>query len=260
LRREIAKVSLERLMHDGRIHPTRIEEIVEKVKVDIDKLMYDEAEKIIFELGLADFHPELIKVLGRLKYRTSYGQNNLYHSREAAYICGIMASELGLDVKLARRGALLHDIGKAVSHEEEGPHAMLGAEIAKKYGESEKIVNAIAGHHEQVEPICPESVLVAAAEALSAARPGARREALETYVKRLEKLESLATTIKGVQKAYAIQAGREIRVIVRQEDITDAESFQLSRDLAKKIEQELTYPGTIRVTVIRESRYVEYAR
>lgn len=260
LRREIAKVSLERLMHDGRIHPTRIEEIVEKVKAEIDKLMYEEAEKIIFELGLSDFHPELIKVLGRLKYRTSYGQNNLYHAREAAYICGIMASELGLDVRLARRGALLHDIGKAVSHEEEGPHAMLGAELAKKYGESPKIVNAIAAHHEQVEPICPESVLVAAAEALSAARPGARREALESYVKRLEKLESLATGQKGVQKAYAIQAGREIRVIVRQEDITDAESFQLSRDLAKKIEQELTYPGQIKVTVIRESRYVEYAK
>jgi ribonucrease Y len=260
LRREIAKVSLERLMHDGRIHPTRIEEIVEKVKVDIDKLMYEEAEKIIFELGLSDFHPELIKVLGRLKYRTSYGQNNLYHAREASYICGIMASELGLDVRLARRGALLHDIGKAVSHEEEGPHAMLGAEIAKKYGESEKIVNAIAAHHEQVEPICPESVLVAAAEALSAARPGARREALESYVKRLEKLESLAHAQKGVQKAYAIQAGREIRVIVRQEDVTDTESFQLSRDLAKKIEQELTYPGQIKVTVIRESRYVEYAK
>jgi ribonuclease Y len=260
LRREIAKVSLERLLHDGRIHPTRIEEIVDKVKVDIDKLMYEEAEKIIFELGLSDFHPELIKVLGRLKYRTSYGQNNLYHAREAAYICGIMASELGLDVRLARRGALLHDIGKAVSHEEEGPHAMLGAEIAKKYGESEKIVNAIAAHHEQVEPICPESVLVAAAEALSAARPGARREALESYVKRLEKLESLANSQKGVQKAYAIQAGREIRVIVRQEDVTDTESFQLSRDLAKKIEQELTYPGQIKVTVIRESRYVEYAK
>jgi ribonucrease Y len=260
LRREIAKVSLERLMHDGRIHPTRIEEIVEKVKVDIDKLMYEEAEKIIFELGLSDFNPELIKVLGRLKYRTSYGQNNLYHAREAAYICGIMASELGLDVKLARRGALLHDIGKAVSHEEEGPHAMLGAELAKKYGESAKIINAIAAHHEQVEPICPESVLVAAAEALSAARPGARREALESYVKRLEKLESLAIGQKGVQKAYAIQAGREIRVIVRQEDITDSESFQLSRELAKKIEQELTYPGQIKVTVIRESRYVEYAK
>jgi len=260
LRREIAKVSLERLMHDGRIHPTRIEEIVEKVKVDIDKLMYEEAEKIIFELGLSDFHPELIKVLGRLKYRTSYGQNNLYHAREASYICGIMASELGLDVRLARRGALLHDIGKAVSHEEEGPHAMLGAEIAKKYGESEKIVNAIAAHHEQVPPICPESVLVAAAEALSAARPGARREALESYVKRLEKLESLAHAQKGVQKAYAIQAGREIRVIVRQEDVTDSESFQLSRELAKKIEQELTYPGQIKVTVIRESRYIEYAK
>jgi ribonuclease Y len=260
LRREIAKVSLERLMHDGRIHPTRIEEIVEKVKIEIDKLMYEEAEKIIFELGLSDFHPELIKVLGRLKYRTSYGQNNLYHAREAAYICGIMASELGLDVKLSRRGALLHDIGKAVSHEEEGPHAMLGAELAKKYGESPKIVNAIAAHHEQVEPICPESVLVAAAEALSAARPGARREALESYVKRLEKLESLAKGLKGVQKAYAIQAGREIRVIVRQEDITDSESFQLSRELAKKIEQELTYPGQIKVTVIRESRYVEYAK
>lgn len=260
LRREIAKVSLERLMHDGRIHPTRIEEIVEKVKTDIDKLMIEEAEKVIFEVGLADFHPELVKVLGRLKYRTSYGQNNLYHAREAAYICGIMASELGLDVKLAKRGALLHDIGKAVSHEEEGPHAMLGAEIAKKYGESAKIVNAIAAHHEQVEPICPETVLVASAEALSAARPGARREALESYVKRLEKLESLATGYKGVQKAYAIQAGREIRVIVKQEDITDTESFQLSRDLAKKIEQELTYPGQIKVTVIRESRFVEYAK
>ncbi len=260
LRREIAKVSLERLMHDGRIHPTRIEEIVEKVKTDIDKLMIEEAEKVIFEVGLSDFHPELVKVLGRLKYRTSYGQNNLYHAREAAYICGIMASELGLDVKLAKRGALLHDIGKAVSHEEEGPHAMLGAEIAKKYGENPKVVNAIAAHHEQVEPICPETVLVASAEALSAARPGARREALESYVKRLEKLESLATGYKGVQKAYAIQAGREIRVIVKQEDITDTESFQLSRDLAKKIEQELTYPGQIKVTVIRESRYVEYAK
>lgn len=260
LRREIAKVSLERLMHDGRIHPTRIEEIVDKVKTDIEKLMIEEAEKIIFELGLSDFHPELVKVLGRLKYRTSYGQNNLYHAREASYICGIMASELGLDVKLARRGALLHDIGKAVSHEEEGPHAMLGAEIAKKYGEDPKIVNAIAAHHEQVEPICPETVLVASAEALSAARPGARREALESYVKRLEKLESLATGQKGVQKAYAIQAGREIRVIVKQDDLSDPECFQLSRDLAKKIEHELTYPGQIKVTVIRESRFVDYAK
>ncbi len=260
LRREIAKVSLERLMRDGRIHPTRIEEIVEKVKTDIDKLMIEEAERIIFELGLSGFHPELVRILGRLKYRTSYGQNNLYHAREAAYICGIMAAELGLDVKLAKRGALLHDIGKAVSYEEEGPHAMLGADIAKRYGEDPKVVNAIAAHHEQVEAICPETVLVASAEALSAARPGARREALESYVKRLEKLEALAGGLKGVQKAYAIQAGREIRVIVKQEDLTDAEAFQLSRDLAKKIEQELTYPGQIKVTVIRESRFVEYAK
>ena len=260
LRREIAKVSLERLMHDGRIHPTRIEEIVEKVKTDIDKLMVEEAEKIIFELGLSDFHPELVKVLGRLKYRTSYGQNNLYHAREAAYICGTMAAELGLNVALAKRGALLHDIGKAVSHEEEGPHAMLGADIAKRYGESAKVVNAIAGHHEQVEPICVETVLVASSEALSAARPGARREALESYVKRLEKLESLASTFKGVQKAYAIQAGREIRVIVRHDEVDDTESFQLSREVARKIEQELTYPGQIKVTVIRESRYIDVAK
>lgn len=260
LRREIAKVSLERLMHDGRIHPTRIEEIVEKVKADIEKLMLEEAEKIIFELGLSGFNPEVVKLLGRLKYRTSYGQNNLYHAREAAYICGIMAAELGLDVKLAKRGALLHDIGKAVSHEEEGPHAMLGADLAKRYGESPKVVNAIAAHHEQVEPICPETVLVASAEALSAARPGARREALESYVKRLEKLEALATGFKGVQKAYAIQAGREIRVIVRQDEVGDAESAQMSRDLAKKIEDELTYPGQIKVTVIRESRFVGIAK
>ncbi len=260
LRREIAKVSLERLMHDGRIHPTRIEEIVEKVKSEIEKLMVEEAEKVIFEVGLSDFHPEIVKILGRLKYRTSYGQNNLYHAREAAYICGVMAAELGLDVKLAKRGALLHDIGKAVSHEEEGPHAMLGAELAKRFGESPKIVNAIAAHHEQVEPICPESVLVASAEALSAARPGARREALESYVKRLEKLESLATGFQGVQKAYAIQAGREIRVIVRHEEVSDAACFQMSRELAKKIEQELTYPGQIKVTVIRESRFVDVAK
>lgn len=260
LRREVAKVSLERLMADGRIHPTRIEEVVEKVKSELDKLMREEAEKVIFEVGLSDFHPEIVKLLGRLRYRTSYGQNNLYHAREASYICGIMAAELGLDIKLAKRGALLHDIGKVVSHEEEGTHAMLGAEMAKKYGESEKIVNAIAAHHEQVEPICPESVLVAAAEALSAARPGARRETLEAYVKRLEKLESLATDFGGVDKAYAIQAGREVRVIVRQGELSDNEAFRLSRDLSKKIEQEMTYPGQIKVTVIRESRYVEFAK
>jgi ribonuclease Y len=260
LRREIAKVSLERLMHDGRIHPTRIEEIVEKVKTDLDKMMIEETEKIIFEVGLSEFHPDLIKILGRLKYRTSYGQNNLYHAREASYICGIMAAELGCDIKLAKRGALLHDIGKAVSHEEEGPHALLGADIAKRYGESVKVVNAIAAHHEQVEPLCPETVLVAAAEALSAARPGARREALESYVKRLEKLESLAIAFAGVQKAYAIQAGREIRVIVRHDEVSDAESSLMSRELAKRIQDELTYPGQIKVTVIRESRFVDFAK
>ena len=260
LRREVAKVALERLMQDGRIHPTRIEEVVEKVKSDLDKLMCEEAEKVIFEVGLSDFHPEIVKLLGRLRYRTSYGQNNLYHAREASYICGIMAAELGLDIKLAKRGALLHDIGKVVSHEEEGTHAMLGAELAKKYGESEKIVNAIAAHHEQVEPVCPESVLVAAAEALSAARPGARRETLEAYVKRLEKLESLATGFDGVDKAYAIQAGREVRVVVRQGALSDSESFRLSRDLSKKIEQEMTYPGQIKVTVIRENRFIEFAK
>jgi len=260
LRREVAKIALERLMQDGRIHPTRIEEVVEKVKGDIDQLMRDEAEKVIFEVGLSDFHPEIVKLLGRLKYRTSYGQNNLYHAREASYICGIMASELGLDVKLAKRGALLHDIGKVVSQEEEGTHAMLGAELAKKYGESELIVNAIAAHHEQVEPLCPEAVLVAAAEALSASRPGARRETLETYVKRLKKLEALATDFSGVDKAYAIQAGREVRVIIRQGELSDTEGFALSRDLAKKIEQELIYPGQIKVTVIRENRFIEFAK
>src|SRR5437867_3106071 len=260
LRREIAKVSLERLMADGRIHPTRIEEVVEKVKRDLDKMMLEEAEKVLFELGITNLHPEIVKLLGKLKFRTSYGQNNLYHAREAAYICGIMASELELDVRLSRRGALMHDMGKALSQEEEGPHAIIGADFAKKYGEEPRVVNAIAAHHEQVEPICPETVLVAAAESLSAARPGARRETVEAYIKRLEKLEKLAVDYKGVDKAYAIQAGREIRVIVKQDAITDAECSVLSRDLARKIEQELTYPGQIKVTVIRESRYTDIAK
>ncbi len=234
--------------------------MVEKVKKDIDKLMIEEAEKILFELGIPGVHSEIVKLLGRLKYRTSYGQNNLYHAREAAYICGIMASELELNVKLARRGALMHDMGKALSQEEEGPHAIIGGDFAKKYGEEPRVVNAIAAHHEQVEPICAETVLVAAAEALSAARPGARRETVEAYIKRLEKLEKLAVDYKGVEKAYAIQAGREIRVIVKQEAISDAECAILSRDLARKIEQELTYPGQIKVTVIRESRYSDIAK
>jgi len=260
LRREIAKISLERLMADGRIHPARIEEMVEKVKKELDKLMREEAEKVLFELGIQNLHPEMVKLLGRLKYRTSYGQNNLMHVRESAFISAMMASELGVDVELTKRGTLLHDIGKAVSHEEEGGHAAIGGEMARKYGESPKIVNAIAAHHGDIEPICVESVLVSAAESLSAARPGARRESFDAYIKRLEKLEKLANTFKGVDKAYAIQAGREIRIIVKHENISDAESAQISRELAKKIEKELTYPGQIKVTVIRESRYVEYAR
>tara|TARA_B100000315_G_scaffold260068_1_gene319081 strand:- start:761 stop:2332 length:1572 start_codon:yes stop_codon:yes gene_type:complete len=260
MRREVAKISLERLMADGRIHPTRIEEVVERVTKDLEKLMIDEAQRVILELGLHNVHIELVKLLGRLKYRTSYGQNNLMHAREAALISGMMASELGLDVRLARRGGLMHDIGKSLSHEIEGPHAMIGADVAKKYGESPKVVNAIAAHHEQVDPICPESVLVAAAEALSASRPGARRETLEAYVKRLEKLEKLATSFNGVDKAYAIQAGREVRVVVQQRELSDVEAAQVSRELAKKVEQELTYPGQIKITVLRESRYVAYAR
>jgi ribonucrease Y len=259
-RREIAKISLERLMSDGRIHPARIEEMVEKVKKDLDKLMREEAEKIIFDLGLQDFHPEIVKTLGRLKYRTSYGQNNLAHAREASFIAGIMASELGMDVKLSKRAALLHDIGKAVSHEEEGSHAALGADLVKRYGESPKVVNAVAAHHGEIEATCIESVLVMGAEGLSAARPGARRESVESYVKRLESLEQLASTFKGVEKAYAIQAGREIRIIVKQDEVSDAESAMISREIAKKVEQELTYPGQIKVTVIRENRYIEYAR
>jgi ribonuclease Y len=260
LRREIAKVSLERLMHDGRIHPTRIEEIVEKVKVDIDKLMYEEAEKIIFELGLADFHPELIKVLGRLKYRTSYGQNNLYHAREAAYICGIMASELGLDVRLARRGALLHDIGKAVTHAVGGAHALIGADYARKYGVPEPVANIIASHHGEEESRSLESVLVIAADAISGARPGARRESLEQYLKRVEALETMANSFTGVQQSYAIQAGREIRIIVRPEEIDDLGAINLCKQIARKVEDNLEYPGQIKVTVIRETRSIEYAK
>lgn len=259
-RREVAKIALERLMADGRIHPARIEEMVEKVKKDLDRLMREEAEKVIFDLGLQDIHPELVKTLGRLKFRTSYGQNNLAHAREAAFIAGIMAGELNMDVKLVKRAALLHDIGKAVSQEEEGSHAILGADMVKRFGESAKVVNAVASHHGEVEATCVEAVLVSAAESLSAARPGARRESVESYIKRLEKLEQLATSFRGVEKAYAIQAGREIRIIVKESEVSDAESAMISREIAKKVEQELTYPGQIKVTVIRENRYIEYAR
>jgi ribonuclease Y len=260
LRREIAKLTIERLIHDGRIHPARIEEITEKVRKDLDISMKEEGEKAAFDLGLHNIHPEIIKLLGRLRFRTSYGQNVLMHSREVAYFAGIMAAECGVDQKLARRAGLLHDLGKAVDHELEGTHPQLGGDIAKKYGENQKVINAIMTHHGDGEPNSVESVLVAAADALSAGRPGVRRETLESYLKRLEQLEAAANSFKGVDKSYAIQAGREIRIIVKPDDLSDARSAQLSRDIAKKIETEMSYPGQIKVTVVRESRYVEYAK
>ncbi len=260
VRREIARVSLERLIADGRIHPARIEEIVEKVKKEIDAAIKEEGEKAVFDLGLHGIHPELVRLLGKLRYRTSYAQNVLQHSREVAYLAGIMAGELGVDAKLAKRAGLLHDIGKAIDHEVEGSHQMIGANIAKKYNENFKVVNAIQVHHGEGEPATVEAALVAAADALSAARPGARKESLESYLKRLEKLEQLAMSFKGVDRCYAIQAGREIRIIVKPEDISDEISAQISRDLARRIEEGLTYPGQIKVTVIRETRFVEMAK
>ncbi|HWR72182.1 MAG TPA: ribonuclease Y [Nitrospirota bacterium] len=260
LRREVAKLSIERLIQDGRIHPARIEEIADKVRKELDTAMKEEGEKAAFDLGIHNLHPEIIKLIGRLKYRTSYGQNVLMHSREVAYFAGVMAAELGVDQKLARRAGLLHDLGKAVDHEVEGTHPSIGGDLAKKYGESPKIINAILTHHGDGEVNTVEAVLVAAADALSAGRPGVRRETLESYLKRLETLEQAANSFKGVEKSYAIQAGREIRIIVKPEELSDAHSAQLSRDIAKKIEQELSYPGQIKVTVVRESRYVEYAK
>ena len=260
LRREVARIALERLISDGRIHPARIEEIVRKVEEELESTIKEVGERAAFDVGVYGLAPELLRLLGKLKYRTSYAQNVLQHSIEVAYICGVMAGELGLDVKKAKRAGLLHDIGKAVDQELEGPHALIGADLARKYGEDEEVVNAIAAHHEDVPPESPLAVLVQAADAVSGARPGARRELLESYIKRLENLERVATSFQGVQKAYAIQAGREIRVIVGSHKISDAEAVLLSRDIAKKIEKELTYPGLIKVTVIRETRAVEYAK
>jgi ribonucrease Y len=260
VRREIARQSLERLISDGRIHPARIEEIVEKVGEELEVTMRDAGEQATFDVGAHGVNLELIKLLGRLKYRTSYGQNVLQHSLEVAFLCGVMAAELGLDVKRAKRAGLLHDIGKAVDHEIEGSHANIGADLAKKYGEAGDIVHAIAAHHEDIPPESILDVLVQSADALSGARPGARKEMLESYVKRLEDLEKIANSFKGVEKSYAIQAGREVRIIVDSGQITDAEAMLLGKDIVKKIEQELTYPGQIRVTVIRETRAVEYAK
>ncbi|MBI4842928.1 MAG: ribonuclease Y [Nitrospirae bacterium] len=260
VRREVGRIALTRLLTDGRIHPARIEEIVSKVEKEIAATIKEEGEKAVFDLGLHGIHPELIKLIGRLKYRTSYGQNVLEHSKEVAYLASIMAAELKGNIKLAKRAGILHDIGKAIDHEVEGSHQAIGADLAKKYGENEKVVNAILVHHEEGDPLTIEATLVAAGDALSAARPGARKESLEGYIKRLERLEEIATSFDGVSKSYAIQAGREIRILVKPEDISDERSAQISRDLAKKIEEELTYPGQIKVTVIRESRFVEYAK
>jgi ribonuclease Y len=259
-RREVARVALERLIVDGRIHPARIEEIVEKVKAEFEAKILQEGESALLELGIPGMHPELIKLLGRLRYRTSYGQNVLQHSKEVAFLAGTMAAELKANIAVARRGGLLHDIGKAIDREMDGTHLQIGIDLLRKYGETEEVIHSMACHHGDYDPQTVEAVLVTAADALSAARPGARREVLETYVKRLEKLEEIASNFKGVQKTFAIQAGREIRIIVDSGKIGDEQALWLSKDIARKIEQELTYPGQIKVTVIRETRSVEYAR
>ncbi len=259
-RREIARVSLERLITDGRIHPARIEEVVEKTKAEFEVRVRQEGESALLELNIPDLHPELVKLLGRLRFRTSYGQNVLKHSKEVAYLAATMAAELRVDVHVAKRAGLLHDIGKAVDREMEGNHLELGIDLLRKYGENEKVVHAMACHHGDYDPESVEAVLVTASDALSAARPGARREVLESYIKRLEKLEELATSFKGVQKSFAIQAGREVRVIVDSSRISDEDSIWLSKNIAKKVESELTYPGEIKVTVIRETRSIEYAK
>ncbi len=259
-RREIARVSLERLLADGRIHPARIEEVVEKVKAEFEDQLRQEGEAALLELNIPNVHPELVRLLGRLRFRTSYGQNVLHHSKEVAFLAGIMASELKASVPIAKRAGLFHDLGKAMDREMEGTHIEIGMDLLRKYGETEEVVHAMACHHGDYDPQTVEAVLVTAADALSAARPGARREVLETYVKRLEKLEEIAKGFKGVQKTYAIQAGREVRVIVDCKKLSDEQALWLSKDIARKVEADLTYPGQIKVTVIRESRAVEYAK
>ena len=260
IRREVARIALEKLIVDGRIHPDRIEEMVERAMKDVENDIKEEGEQATFETGVHGLHPEVIKLLGRLKYRTSYGQNVLKHSIEVAYLAGLMASELGLDVNLARRAGLLHDIGKGVDQEYEGPHALIGGDLAKKYHESPAVVNAISAHHGDVEMQTLEAVLVQAADAISAARPGARRETLEAYIKRLEKLEEIATSYEGVEKSYAIQAGREIRIMVKPDQVDDAGAVEMARNIVKNIEEQLEYPGQLKINVIRDTRAVDYAK
>ena len=260
IRREIARLSLEKLITDGRIQPARIEEVIEKTKVQVENKIQEEGEKVVFDTNVKNISPKLINLLGRLKYRTSYGQNVLQHSIEVAYLSEIMASEIGANSQLAKRAGLLHDIGKAVDREIEGTHAMIGAEIAKKNGESLQVINAIAAHHSDVEPKTIEAVLIQSADAISASRPGARREMLETYIKRLENLEEIANSFEGVERAFAIQAGREIRIIVNPEEIDDYTAKKIARDISKKVEKNIDYPGQIKVMVIRETRSVEYAK
>ena len=260
VRREIARLTLQKLIADGRIHPGRIEEVADRVRREMDATIKEAGESAVFDAGIYGIHPELVKLLGRMKYRTSYGQNVLKHSLEVSYIAGLLAGELGADEKLCKRAGLLHDIGKSIDHEYEGTHVQIGVELARKYKESEKVIHCIAAHHGDVEANSVEAVLVQAADAISGARPGARRESLEFYVKRLEKLESLANSFAGVEQSFAIQAGREIRVIVKPDEVDDAHTEYLAKDIAKKLENELEYPGQIKVNVIREVRKVEYAK
>ena len=260
LRREIAKMALEKLINDGRIHPAKIEEMVEKSREELEQIIKEEGERAAMEAGVVGLHPDIIKLLGKLRYRTSYGQNVLNHSVEVSNLARIMAEELGLDPKLARRAGLLHDIGKALDHDMEGTHVEIGVDILKKYKENDAVINAVQAHHGDVEPLTIEAVLVQAADAISASRPGARRETLEAYIKRLQQLEEIADSFDGVEKSFAIQAGREVRIIVKPEKISDAEMTLMARDVAKKVENEMDYPGQIKVNIIRETRVIEYAK